>query len=887
MKCKTIVMQGRRMAVAVCGLLIGVSVMTSCEDDVLTGQPEWLGNSIYERLQEDGNYTTMLRLIDDMGQKEILSRTGSKTLFVADDAAFDEWFKTNTWGARNYDQLTLSQRRMLLNSAMINNAYLIELLSSVKGNPPQQGKCMRRPSAISYTDSIPLIYPEDMPSTPAWKEHKGRTEGMYLFKDLTDQPMIHFLPAFMRTNKITSEDLEKLTNGAASSIDEAWVNGMRVSERDITCKNGYIQKVDGVLESAPNMAEIIRQHKSTMSRWSRLIDRYSAPYYRGGLYINEAGRQVDIDSVFELRYFADRGRLGSNEVYPDGVTTAQATLKFDPGWNGYYLKSSDGIYTDAAAMIVPSNTALDYWWEHDGAALKEQYKEWDSIPDLVLSQLINVNMLTSLVDAVPSKFSSILDDSKMEMGIKPADVDSCFMGCNGVVYLTNQVFTPRAFSSVSFPALIHNDVMSIIYWAITNLDFAPYLNSMESRYSLIIPNNTAMLSYIDPTTYGESTQILYEFTYDESAVQANRIKARRWKIALDEEGNWQKTGLIGETTSNPSERTNGVNLVRNRLEDLMNSLIIVGDIEDGHEYYKTKGGTMIHVENAGTAQMTISGGLQLEENKPVPVTTIYDMSKSGNGKTYILEAEPVMNSATSVYATLNANPEFEEFRKLISGSDGNVKHDLLVAESGSGSNIYRAIDMNVRLFDKYNYTVYVPTNESIQQLINDGYLPTWDDFDAQTLEAWNDNDSLMTEAKTAIANRIINFVRYHIQDNSVFIGAKDTYAESAEGTRYETAKLNPLNNRFFALEVKLNNGSRTMTVKDQLGNTREVMTAGGLYNLMCREYWFSGGKAGSTGRSINSASDAVVHQINGVLLFDNSLTSKTWQQELDEIRNAN
>ena len=880
-------MQGRRMAVAVCGLLIGVSVMTSCEDEVLTGQPEWLGNSIYERLQEDGNYTTMLRLIDDMGQKEILSRTGSKTLFVADDAAFDEWFKTNTWGARNYDQLTLSQRRMLLNSAMINNAYLIELLSNVSGNPPQQGKCMRRPSAISYTDSIPVIYPEDMPSTPAWKGHKGRTEGMYLFKDLTDQPMIHFLPAFMRTNKITSEDLEKLTNGAASSIDEAWVNGMRVSERDITCKNGYIQKVDGVLESAPNMAEIIRQHKSTMSRWSRLIDRYSAPYYRGGLYINEAGRQVDIDSVFELRYFADRGRLGSNEVYPDGVTTAQATLKFDPGWNGYYLKSGDGIYTDAAAMIVPSNTALDYWWEHDGAALKEQYKEWDSIPDLVLSQLINVNMLTSLVDAVPSKFSSILDDSKMEMGIKPADVDSCFMGCNGVVYLTNQVFTPRAFSSVSFPALIHNDVMSIIYWAITNLDFAPYLNSMESRYSLIIPNNTAMLSYIDPTTYGESTQILYEFTYDETAVQANRIKARRYQITRDEEGNWQKTRMLGETTSNPSERTNGVNLVRNRLEDLMNSLIIVGDIEDGHEYYKTKGGTIIHVENAGTAQMTISGGLQLEENKPVPVTTIYDMSKSGNGKTYILEAEPVMNSATSVYATLNANPEFEEFRKLISGSDGNVKHDLLVAESGSGSNIYRAIDMNVRLFDKYNYTVYVPTNESIQQLINDGYLPTWADFDAQTLEAWNDNDSLMTEAKTAIANRIINFVRYHIQDNSVFIGAKDTYAESAEGTRYETAKLNPLNNRFFALEVKLNNGSRTMTVKDQLGNTREVMTAGGLYNLMCREYWFSGGRAGSTGRSINSASDAVVHQINGVLLFDNSLTSKTWQQELDEIRNAN
>ena len=30
--------------------------MQSCEDDALTGQPSWLGNSIYERLEEEGNY---------------------------------------------------------------------------------------------------------------------------------------------------------------------------------------------------------------------------------------------------------------------------------------------------------------------------------------------------------------------------------------------------------------------------------------------------------------------------------------------------------------------------------------------------------------------------------------------------------------------------------------------------------------------------------------------------------------------------------------------------------------------------------------------------------------------------------------------------------------
>ena len=70
----------------------------------------------------------------------------------------------------------------------------------------------------------------------------------------------------------------------------------------------------------------------------------------------------------------------------------------------------------------------------------------------------------------------------------------------------------------------------------------------------------------------------------------------------------------------------------------------------------------------------------------------------------------------------------------------------------------------------------------------------------------------------------------------------------------------------------------------KLKNVRNVITTPGLYNLMCREYWLSGS---GTGRSINSSSDAVVHLIDGVLLYDDSLTSKTWEQELEELRHLN
>ena len=266
---KQIAKQRHHWKIAVCGLLIGTSVVQGCkDDDVLTGQPSWLGNSIYERLEEDGHYTTMLKLIDDLGQKETLRHTGSKTLFAANDSAFEQWYGRNSWGVNRYEQLSLSQKKLLLNNSMINNAYLIELLSNINGNPPIEGKCMRRETAVRATDSVQILRPSEMPNGLAWAKLKAAGKSIALMKDATEAPMIHLLPAFMKLNKITAEDLDLLTNHEARDANEAWINGKKVTERDITCKNGYIQKVDGIIEGSPNMAEIIRRHEKMKHCWT-------------------------------------------------------------------------------------------------------------------------------------------------------------------------------------------------------------------------------------------------------------------------------------------------------------------------------------------------------------------------------------------------------------------------------------------------------------------------------------------------------------------------------------------------------------------------------------------------------------------------------------------
>ena len=100
------------------GLLLIGALMYSCSDDydLPDKTPGWLGKSIYDYLKDpaNGNYTNMIRLIDDLDFATVLGKTGSKTLFVADDEAFAEFYKSNSWGVSSYDELTDAQKKLLL-----------------------------------------------------------------------------------------------------------------------------------------------------------------------------------------------------------------------------------------------------------------------------------------------------------------------------------------------------------------------------------------------------------------------------------------------------------------------------------------------------------------------------------------------------------------------------------------------------------------------------------------------------------------------------------------------------------------------------------------------------------------------------------------------------
>lgn len=897
MKSKTMRHLFCRSAFAAC--LMGTAVMLpSCEDENLTGQPSWLGNSIYERLQEEGNYQTTLKLIDDLKLTEVLSHTGSKTLFVADDAAFDEWFKTNDWGVSDYSQLSDAQKKLLLNSSMINNAYLVELLSNVSGNPPQTGLCMRRSTSLSIYDSVYTMKPADMPAGEMWDKYRDRTEGIVLLKDATTPPMIHFLPKFMEYHQFTPQDLSLLTNGQATSLGEAWVNGKQVFERDITCKNGYIHKVNGVLTPNDNMAEIIRKQGRSgdedpngTSIWSKFIDRFAAPYYAGNNITNEYRRLYGTqDSVYVLRYLSNQSANGKNNETPDGEV-APVVLPFDPGWNQYMYSNTMNydMHYDAAMMFVPTNAAIKKWFDEGaGNALKQEFGTLEAIPNQTLIELLNVNMIDALTGKVPSKFADILDPSTQEsLGVNADSIKVSYMGCNGVVFVVNEVYSPYSYSSVVFPAMVRERMFKTIYWGIDyeptsddsepTLYFKPFLNSKLSHYSLLLPDNEAMTQYLDPVYYGAgSSQSLLKFEYDslKQTVQAKRIACK-----IDADGNIQTTGVGTGLDVTPE-------VMKNRMRDMIENMIVVGEFKEGQEFYKTKSGSYIRVQNVGQeGTMTVQGAWQLQNGgKALTVKKIYHQD---NGEAYHVEGQMPLTSTKSLYMTLKDAPQYKQFFDLANGSDATDKNSILF--SGTMENSKGTItgvcansgtNFNFTLFDNFNYTVYVPQNDAVKKLIDDGIIPTWTDF-KKYKDIRDSRSGYTSEEKSeasvycdVIKKRINNFIRYHVHDNSLIIGGPTGAMD------YETMMLNEENRRFYT--VKTNVTATSMSVTDVQGNTYEVQTdVPGLYNNICRDYWFSGG-TGSTAnptRRILMDSDATVHLINGVLRYKSDEQLGKWQDE--------
>ena len=483
-------------------LLAAYGITSSCKDEYRLDdeKPGFLNSSIYESLESKGNYKYYIRLLGDKDVNpanarpltEVLSRTGSKTVFVADDEAWEAFFKKNAtlpesdpWHtATSYENLSVSQKKLLIHTSMLNNAIVMEnLASNMENGSMTRGEFMRRYTDVETTDSITYLDGNSLPTNyNVGNEEKDywwrfRTEnggnGLYLVNDSSASMMVHFTNEHMKKNQITDEDFAAFMNEERNTEDVHIYDAL-LQEKDGVCENGYVNKTSKVITPLPNMAELLRTNGQT-NIFSHMLDRWSVPFYNRTVtraYTDiMASRGIEWkDSIFTKRYFSDlswgHGSLNRDpfgETFRDAQST-DVTLKFDPGWNAFYNEDRSAEY-DMAAMYVPDDETMWKYFSEGGGGWQlirtyylkegtpdeipyvapttqeELFKQIDQIPLSTLRSLLNIIMFPSFKGSVPSKMTTLRDDAQEQIfyADDQEHITRSMLANNGVIYVLSLI----------------------------------------------------------------------------------------------------------------------------------------------------------------------------------------------------------------------------------------------------------------------------------------------------------------------------------------------------------------------------------------------------------------------------------------------------------------
>ena len=1006
---------GKSLVGAAC-LLSTCGITYSCSDDYDLDEtkPSFLGQSIYDELKnrQDRKFTTVIRLIDDLDYKDVLSKTGSKTLFVADDDAYSQFFANNSWGVSRYEDLSKSQKKLLLYGSMLDNAYVLEMLSTIQG--PVKNLCLRQLSTLSVTDSVPYYNWQKLPNnlnnndgqaiTPDkryWDNYRKEAKGgIYMVTDKTTPMMTHFLQAQMNEKIIKPSDISFILG--LDGTDKAWhdssnrsfIFNSEIVEPDVTCLNGYYHVLDKVMVPPTSMADMISKNPDT-HYIAAMLDRFSAPYYDATItqaYNQLPDTKVKVDSVFQKLYIAQRGQMGNVSRDPSGETLGSdvSRLSFDPGWNAYTVPNSTKEQ-DMGAMFIPSDEAVEQYFLHGvGRSLIQNYAHKDNtaenllenlyqIPQNILVKLINNMMKESFNASVPSKYLSVMNSAQDQMfsqynteqDFKNA-IKQVMVANNGVVYVMNDLIPPPDYASVSGPVLtdqstrVFNTVLHADDNFITsNYSSAPlrkfystYLLAMQSHFTLFVPVDKGLAEhgYVDPVSFTSGVRTNYRFWSmspqdvgkTTNAVVGVNAAAYKYKFDSDftvadaEKATSAQGGMVQiESKANETVNSGWGKTKRQMLTDMVDQHILVhndGDemIDGNRNYYVARSGAPIHISKLGTntaegVGMEVEGGLQAylngdsnaDNDFTCKVEKGYDLSEGyGNGHTFFLD-RPMQPTIYNVQQVLNtmANPSlgYMKFasmcKELVYGANEELlakifpeeyaqtdtwnteKQKYAIYASSTKGGRYTASGTNlIRFFNNYRYTVFVPSDEAIDQAISEG-LPTLSSIE----EFCNNPENLVggkltDEAKAkaqAMYTCLVNFLKYHFIDQSYFV---DKYTDS-NVTLSQSACSDEVKKTFIPVAIKHVAGglevfdARAMSRANSAGtfeNTGSVINNThvnvktdnrALFNQFARDYETD--ETANSAREIKSSSYVVLHTLKNkeFLLFDANLEgnfAKRW-----------
>jgi len=453
----------------IAAVAIGVLGIAGCENhQERYDTPPWLGGSSIETLQERGNYTIFLDLMEKANYKEPISKQ-LYTLFVPNDEAFRAYFKT--YGINSVADLTKDEAVSLFTLHVLRNPRSrFQLIyewawSELQGPKGEYASLFHR----KITPSTSTPYFEKVLYSPP----SMLGQDLLIYSGNKNIPL--FTEEFFNDygGAADGSDYLFMFPGSTWKKDYAsnlkgmnWHNAMVLpnpeipDELEVRTASGFIYFIDRVVGPMPSIEEYLRDNPDKYGLYYDILQRF-AQY--GNSKVDEQNRveyRKSYDLVFDLA--EELGPSTNTAVPPQNMWTA----------------------------FIPTNQVLQDYLDR---TIYKYYTSLDSVPRVTLYYILQTQLSGNMVVMSKLKngyFNSFGDETDM----RPSDITSGFMCSNGPVYESKKVMEPNVFTCVPGILFVDKNYSTLLY-VLNTTNMLSQLSNPNQHVTLFASTNEALEEY--------------------------------------------------------------------------------------------------------------------------------------------------------------------------------------------------------------------------------------------------------------------------------------------------------------------------------------------------------------------------------------------------------
>lgn len=404
-------------------------------------RPGWLEKPIYEVLEQEGQFSKYLQLVDKTEYALVLKGAGLYTVFAPNDSAFAAYLSKKSYAS--VDEIPAEEIKNIASYSIVYSKWTTEHLGDYLNQRLYVTGAFKR-----KTNCYALPY-RDSENNDNWSFNQTTTGGVSAFSTnyqfRLSENNYKYLPIFSDAYfKSFPEPL------GATDYNTFFPNsiytGKNVQEgtilhSDIIAENGIIHEVSSVNEPLRNMDEILRDSSySTFKSLLEFKDTKGLNIFRK--YSETPDNWLDMFQKLRPGENIDKIYLKYYDL-----------LAFSPILENIFSDASNTYETEKIgnSLFIPKNEALQAYME---SKLLKYYGTVDKLPQDVVTTLINTHMVKGLVwpsqyqGSMTSTGEYVNGEGTYGMSFENAGITDKKLASNGFVFLTNDVIKSRYFETV-------------------------------------------------------------------------------------------------------------------------------------------------------------------------------------------------------------------------------------------------------------------------------------------------------------------------------------------------------------------------------------------------------------------------------------------------------